>query len=93
MLDSTELLGMSFSQPPIKMGSLTTSSKDDPAIADLIASLKSSLYEYESTGSNNRARLKNVAERLCLALESPGDTAQRIAYYVSLSHPLLVMSI
>ena len=48
----------------------------------LIASLKSILAEHDTTGTYDRLKLKNTAEQLSIALETPGDTAQRIAYYV-----------
>ena len=61
---------------------LSTESKD------LIASFSGMLSEQSSTGSFDRIKLKNTAEQLSISLETPGDTAQRIAYYVSLFSPL-----
>ena len=65
------------------MGSLQEVPSDEKAVTTLIDSLKSLLPDNASKGSYDRIRLKNVAERLSLALETPGDTAQRVAYYMS----------
>ena len=67
------------------MGSVRDSTTDETAIKALIDSLKNSLAEYDSTGALDRFKLKSTAVKLSLALETPGDTTQRIAYYVSAS--------
>ena len=52
-------------------------------ITNLIAELKSNLLVNDPAGPAARRRLKETAEQLSLALETPGETAQRVAYYVS----------
>ena len=54
----------------------------NPEVANLIASLKDCLSGNGSEGSYDRERLKETAERLSIALETPGETVQRVAYYV-----------
>ena len=49
----------------------------------LIAELKSNLSTNDPAGPVTRRHLKETAERLSLALETPGETVQRVAYYVS----------
>lgn len=51
----------------------------DPQI--LIQELKNILAKDASGATYNR-ELKDVANRLNIALETPGDTVQRVAYYV-----------
>ena len=64
------------------MVSLQTIPNDETNVQSLIDSLRSLLPDEASKGSYDRVKLKNIAERLSVALETPGDTAQRIAYYV-----------
>ena len=52
-------------------------------ITALIAELKKNLSENDAAGPAARRHLKEIAERLSLALETPGETVQRVAYYVS----------
>ena len=54
----------------------------NPEVPALIESLKQSLPQKGLDGSYNREQLKEVAERLSIALETPGETCQRVAYYV-----------
>lgn len=57
-------------------------------VTALIAELKSNLLVDDPAGPATRQRLKETAEQLSLALETPGETVQRVAYYVSnLSNP------
>ena len=48
----------------------------------LIESLRQALPQKGPDGSYNREQLKETAERLSIALETPGETCQRVAYYV-----------
>lgn len=52
----------------------------------LIESVRDSM---PSDGSFDRKRLKDLALKLSIALETPGETAQRIAYLVSLHSDLV----
>ena len=52
-------------------------------VTALIAELKSNLSVNDLAGPAARQHLKETAEQLSLALETPGETVQRIAYYVS----------
>ena len=63
----------------------TAASDQDSEVMALATSLKSYLPRGDSVGSYDRERLKEAAERLSIALETPGDTVQRIAYYVRIS--------
>ena len=47
-----------------------------------IKSIKTLLPEDASKGSFDREKLKEAATKLSLALETPGDTVQRVAYLV-----------
>jgi hypothetical protein len=53
-------------------------------VAALIDTLRDCLSQKGSNGTYNREQLKDVAERLSIALETPGETCQRVTYYVSL---------
>ena len=55
----------------------------NPEVPALIASLRQSLPQKGPDGSYNRDQLKETAERLSIALETPGETCQRMAYDVS----------
>ena len=55
----------------------------NPEVTALIAALKSNLSVYDPAGPATRQHLKETAEQLSLALETPGETVQRVAYYVS----------
>jgi len=61
-------------------------SKAESAVSALIAAVKDSLPSDVSSQAYDREKLKDAAYKLTLALESPGDTVQRVAYYVSFSH-------
>ena len=52
-------------------------------VATLIDALKEALSADDPTAPATRQHLKETAENLSLALETPGETALRIAYYVS----------
>ena len=53
-------------------------------VAILVDALKKALSTKDPTAPATRQYLKETAENLSLALETPGETVQRIAYYVSL---------
>ena len=53
-------------------------------VAALTDTLRDCLPQKGSNGTYNRELLKDVAERLIIALETPGETCQRVTYYVSL---------
>ena len=48
----------------------------------LIDALKKTLLASDPAAPATRVYLKETAEKLSVALETPGDTVQRIAYYV-----------
>ena len=52
-------------------------------VTALIAELKKNLSVNDPAGPTTRRHLKEIAEQLSLALETPGETVQRVAYYVS----------
>ena len=54
----------------------------NPEVPALIESLRQSLPQKGPDGSYNREQLKETAERLSIALETSGETCQRVAYYV-----------
>ena len=54
----------------------------NPEAMALIDVLKNALSTNDPAGSATRAHLKESAEKLSLALETPGETVQRIANYV-----------
>lgn len=60
------------------------SSTESSEVTALIDSLKKTLSASDPAAPATRAHLKGTAEKLSIALETPGDTVQRIAYYVSL---------
>lgn len=55
---------------------------ENPEVTALIAELKKNLSVNEPAGAATRRHLKETAEQLSLALETPGETVQRVAYYV-----------
>ena len=63
------------------------SAKDSPAqnseVTALIDALKKALSANDPAAPATREYLKDTAEKLSLALETPGETVQRFAYYVS----------
>ena len=62
-----------------------SSSSDSDEVAALIHDLKRTLSADDPTAATTRKHLKRTAEKLSLALETPGETVQRVAYYVSLT--------
>ena len=58
--------------------------KRDHGASDLIDSLRSSLPQADAGGSYNREKVKELASKLSIALETPGETVQRIAFLVGL---------
>ena len=65
------------------MNSSQGRSSQSSEVTTLIDALKKVLSANEPTAPATRQHLKETAEKLSLALETPGDTVQRIAYYVS----------
>ena len=59
------------------------SSVQDPNVRALIDALRTSLSGSDPVTLSTRKHLKESAERLSLALETPAETVQRVAYYVS----------
>ena len=59
------------------------SSAQNSEVATLIDALKEVLSASEPAAPATRQHLKETAEKLSLALETPGETVQRVAYYVS----------
>ena len=57
----------------------------DPALSVLMNAVKDSLPSDTSSQAYDRVKLKEAAYKLALALETPGDTVNRVAYYVSSS--------
>ena len=56
--------------------------KQEADAAALIKYLKTMLIKDDAGQSYHRESLKDIAYRLSIALETPGDTVQRVAYYV-----------
>ena len=52
-------------------------------VTDLMVQLSKYLSVDDPGGPATRRQLKEIAEQLSLALETPGETVQRVAYYVS----------
>lgn len=69
------------------------SSTQDPEVKTLIDTLKKILLASDPTGPPTRETLKDTAERLSLALETPGETVHRVAYYVSSSSHSILASV
>lgn len=69
----------------VKDGSSSASNPVRPAQSIdsqiLIQDLKNVLAK-DASGATYSRELKDVAYRLSIALETPGDTVQRVAYYV-----------
>ena len=61
---------------------VTKNGNEDAEVAALISSLKDTLPDNGTLTSLNRARLRETAQKLSAALETPGETAQRIVYLV-----------
>lgn len=59
------------------------SSAQNSEVTALIDALKKALSANDPAAPATRQYLKETAEKLSLALETPGETVQRIAYYVS----------
>lgn len=59
------------------------SSPQNSEVTALITALKETLLANDPAGPATREHLKETAEKLSLALETPGETVQRVAYYVS----------
>ena len=55
--------------------------REDEVMA-LIDTLKKTLSASDPAGPTTRTHLKETAEKLSIALETPGETVQRVAYYV-----------
>ena len=52
-------------------------------VTALIDALKKTLSASDPAGPSTREQLKETAEKLTLALETPKETVERVAYYVS----------
>ena len=73
---------MDIKKPP------KSSSARDPEVKTFTDALEKILSASGPTVPATRKELKETAEKLSLALETPGETVQRVAYYVSsVSHP------
>lgn len=59
------------------------SSTQKSEVTALVHELKEALSASDPAGPTTRRHLKETAERLSYALETPGETVQRVAYYVS----------
>lgn len=57
--------------------------KESPALSTLMNAVKNSLPSDTSSQEYDREKLKDAAYNLTLALETPGDTVQRVGYYAS----------
>lgn len=55
--------------------------KEDLAVADLISAVKDRLPSEASSQAYDRRKLREAASKLALALETPGETFDRVAYY------------
>ena len=58
-----------------------SSTQGDKVMA-LIDTLKKTLSANDPAGPTTRTLLKETAENLSIALETPSETVQRVAYYV-----------
>ena len=65
------------------MDPIQGSSAQSSEVAILVDALKKALSASDPMAPATRQHLKETAENLSLALETPGETVQRIAYYVS----------
>lgn len=59
--------------------------KEVTTVSTYIDVIQQSLPSHGST--DDRKKLREAAQKLALALETPGDTVQRIAHIVSYSRP------
>ena len=73
---------MSFEESATEISDVSV--KQDAALWTCINTLKQSLPSHNT--HYDREKLKDAAHRLTLALETPGDTAQRVAFIVSPSY-------
>ena len=60
----------------------TSETSQDAETESLVTTLKGLLSKIGSRGPDDRKQLKETASKLSLALETPGDTVQRVAYLV-----------
>lgn len=60
------------------------SSRQDSYISDLVKTVRDNLPE-EGGNLYDREKLLNASRKLSVALETPGDTIQRVAYLVRAS--------
>ena len=74
-----KMLGSSADGPK---GNERSEPAPDTAMEASIAALKALLPGDGSEGSYSREKLRDAAIKLSMALETPGDTVQRIAYLV-----------
>lgn len=65
------------------MGPVKSSSTPSSEVTALIDALKKVLSASDPAAPATREYLKDTTEKLSLALETPGETVQRVAYYVS----------
>ena len=52
-------------------------------VTAMIDAPKKALSASDPAGPSTREQLKETAEKFSLALETPGETVQRVSYYVS----------
>lgn len=72
------------------MESTKASSTQNTEVTALIDALKHALSSSDPAAPATRGHLKETAEKLSRALEIPGETVQRVAYYAcSISNPTL----
>lgn len=64
------------------MEPVKASSTQSPEVTALIEDLKKTLSTNDPAALATREHLKETTEKLSLALETPGETVQRVAYYV-----------
>lgn len=69
------------------------SSAQDLEVKALIDTLKKILSASDPSGPPTREALKKTAGKLSLALETPGETVHRVAYYVSSSSHSMLTSV
>ena len=65
------------------MDSAIDSFTQNSEVTTLINELKKNLSVNDRAGLATRRHLKETVEQLSPALETPGETVQRVAYYVS----------
>ena len=59
--------------------------EEDAAVSSCLDAVRTALPSKGPNGEYDREKLKSAAQKLVYALETPGDTAQRIVHIVSLS--------